>query len=141
MIVAETKLTQSKEFVVVRIDKQAPPGTVEVLSDAGIDYAVLRRADLDPALQASAQPAFEIADTGEIVVPTGKVTVRWEKDASVLDEFLKSGEAVLERDYGRGGIVSSTDAEGDPFDLARQLESIEGVTRTEVQTLRKAERR
>jgi hypothetical protein len=117
-----------------------PPGTIEVLTDAGIDYAVLRRSDLSPDLVPEAKPAFEIAATGEIVVPTGKVTVRWDTNASVLDEFLDSGEAVLERDYGKGGIIAPTDAI-DPIELARRLDGIKGVTRTEVQTLRKAVRR
>ena len=136
----EKKLSISSNFVAVKCSKRPLEGTVEMLSDAGINYAVLPKSSLDSEGLKTSLPIFESPETGGFIVPTGKVTVRWQSKSNALIRFLEVENAVLERDYGKGGIVSSR-VPVDPFEFARKLERVKGITKTEVLTLRRTQKK
>ncbi|MEO1160328.1 MAG: hypothetical protein AAFW74_07695, partial [Pseudomonadota bacterium] len=106
----------------------------------GRRFAIVPKAKLKSDQTGTITPALVDTQNGEVVVATGKLTVRWKTSAKAIGDMLKKSGARLERDYGAGGIVSPPPAVT-PMDFARQLESMDEIVRTQVQVLRKAHRK
>ncbi|MDA7430027.1 hypothetical protein PGB28_16295 [Primorskyibacter aestuariivivens] len=128
----------SEKFVVVKVAKSdrnaagdMPDDAVLEITDGGETYAIVPAGTGREAMGA----ALEDPDTGELAIPTARLTLRAPLgDAGVRAELEKAGARII-RDYGRGGMVEAPD-EAAARALSEALEKLPEVQSASQQILR-----
>ena len=130
----------STDYVVLRINGEAPAEALEALADGGFLFVVMPRASVSEEQIPVAMPALELPGGLGFELPTGQVTIRWSGSSADIAPALAELGARLVRDYGTGGIVAP-EAPTDPFGLAAKLREVGPVTSARVHTLRPTAKR
>lgn len=130
----------SGQFVVIRVEGAAPENAVEVLADAGQQFAVVPRDGLDKQQLSDSLPAIEITGTNAFELPTGALVLRWSGDRKRLSDALEEAGVSIIRDYGAGGVVAPR-VHTNPFELAERLRKLDAINSAKVHTIRRASTR
>ena len=128
----------SEKFVVVKVAKserdaaaKAPDDAVMEITDGGETYVIVPAGSARDTVGA----ALEDPDTGELAIPTARLTLRAPlQDAGVQAELDKAGAKII-RDYGRGGMIEAPD-EAAARALSEALEKLPEVQSASQQILR-----
>lgn len=99
-------LIVSRKFAVVKVDGTPPPDAVLEISDGGARFAIVPAGTVAGAGSA----ALEDPETGELAIPTARLTLRAPLDDAGVRAALDRAGARVIRDYGRGGMIEAPDA-------------------------------
>lgn len=124
-------LIVSQKYVVVKVDGAPPADPVMELRDGGETYAVV------PAdrWRGACSPALEDPDTGELAIPTARLTLRGGLNSPALRDALDAAGARIIRDYGKAGMIEAP-TEAAARALTRILQDLAEVDSVEQQVLR-----
>ncbi len=129
----QSKLIVSQTYVVVKVEGAVPREAVSDITDGGETFAVV---PIDPSrMSKDSVPALEDSETGELVVPTQRVTLRGDVHSAPVKDAIDRAGANLIRDYGIGGMIEAPNPAAAAA-LAAALAKLGEVKSTEQQLLR-----
>lgn len=108
-----------------------PADAVMNVTDGGDTFAVVPVG----TAQGVVSVALEDPETGDLAIPTQRLTLRGALNSDAVQEVLERAGAKIIRDYGRGGMIEAPD-EAAARALSEALEQLPDVQSASQQILR-----